>query len=314
MTYAKRAGVQPRGQNSWRITYKDHRESFKGSLTEARRRRAAIIDAYEKGTLASSQSETVEAYLERYIAHRASIGKLRPGQPENTYRGYVRRDVLPKIGSMKLSAVRAQDAQKVLDAMTARGLQPRSVLQVRAILHGAFRQAVMWRLIALNPIDGVAPPAVQRPKLTIPDATAIAAILHASEPEYRLPIAIAAACGLRRGEVVALRWGDLRLSEDGDFKSLRVEGTIQRVAGELRRMPPKSERGYRDVPIPPSLSAMLRRHKAEQAKRRLIIGEAWSDTDLIVDRSRRRADRPGWLGQGIREGPRRGEGSWSASP
>jgi integrase len=65
-------------------------------------------------------------------------------------------------------------------------------------------------------------------------------------------------------------------------------------------MPPKSDRGYRDVPIPPSLSGMLRRHRKAQTKRRLTLGEAWTDSDLIAERGDGRPMDPDTFGDAFR--------------
>jgi hypothetical protein len=110
-----------------------------------------------RGTAVHAERETVAAFLERWIAHRESIGKVRP-KVAHTYRGYVRREVTPRIGSMQLAAVRPIHIQGVLDAALGSGLSPRSVVQTHRVLHAAFRTAVRWQIISVNPSDGATPP------------------------------------------------------------------------------------------------------------------------------------------------------------
>ena len=78
---------------------------------------------------------------------------------------------------------------------------------------------------------------------------------------------------------------------------MSVNGTMQRVDGTIVRMPPKSEKGHRVLPVPPSLSSMLRKHKAEQNQRRFAAGAAWCDTDLVFDRRDGGAIDPDLLGK-----------------
>jgi integrase len=243
-----------------------------------------------EGTLAASNGQAVDGLISDYIAHRVSVGKVRPGKPESKYRGYVRNHVSPIIGGMRLTEVRPVHAQKVIDAMVAAAKAPSSVRQVYAITHWAFKWAVKQRRIAVNPFDAVTLPASRRPRLTTPKAKDTAAILAKVEDDYLVAVKLAAATGLRRGEVCAARWDGLYLDRDHESCSmspvphLHVEGTMQRVAGRLTTMPPKSERGRRALPLPPFAVAFLRKHRTEQAERRLLLGEAWTDKDLIVDR------------------------------
>ena len=156
------------------------------------------------------------------------------------------------------------------------------MLQVHRILHAAFRQAMRWQLVSVNPSDGVTPPKTEAPTLTMPDAGQISKLLDAADDEFRPMLAVIAGTGLRRGEAAALRWDGVEL--DSDRPTLRVAGSTQRAGGELRVMPPKTQRGYRVVPLPASVAGVLRRVRAEQAERRLIAGSAWNDEGYVFDR------------------------------
>lgn len=303
-------GTDSQGRTVWRIralvggVHVDER--LHGTKTEARKRLHALRTQAAEGTLAESDGKIVDGLIADYITHRVSVGKVRPGKPESTYRGYVRNHVSPSIGSMRVADVRPAHAQKVVDAMVAASKAPSSVRQVYAIAHGAFKWAVKQRRIAVNPFDAVTLPAARRPKLITPKAKDTAKILGCVEGDYLVPVKLAAATGLRRGEVCAVRWDGLYL--DGDHEScpmggvphLHIEGTMQRVGSKLTTMPPKSERGRRAVPLAPFAVAMLRKHRTEQTERRLLLGEAWSDDDLIVDRGDGSPMDPDTLGDAFR--------------
>jgi hypothetical protein len=107
-------------------------------------------------------------------------------------------------------------------------------------------------------MDGVTLPTVSRRTLRIPNSAETASILTNADEDYRTPLLIAAATGMRRGEVCALRWSDVQLdgSHDGcsmaGVPHLHIEQTLQRVNGELTTTRPKTERGGRAVPLPDS--------------------------------------------------------------
>jgi integrase len=308
--YQQNGGVQPRGENTWRLTYRDYRETFHGSKTDAKKRRAKIVAEYEEGTLATRGPETVEALVERYIAHRISTGHLREGKPANTYRSYFRNHVPGSIAAAKVADVRPVACQRIIDGMLANGLAPSSVRQLGALLHGSFKFAVRQRDIAVNPMDGVTLPTARRGNVVTPKAADIAQILSHVEPRYQLPLTLSAATGARRGEVCALRWSDTHL--DGNHEScplngvahVHVAGTMQRVDGKLTRMHPKTPSGRRGVPLAPFAVAALERYRAEQLRRRIKLGPAWRDEDLIVDGGHGHPIDPDNLGDAFRRAAR----------
>jgi integrase len=264
-------------------------ERFTGTKSDARKRLNQLRAEAANGTLARSDGTTVAELIADYISHRVKLGKVRPGKPEDTYRSYLRNRIGPVIGRMQVADVRPAHAQRVVDAMIEDGCAPSSIRQVDAICHGAFRWALQQRRIAVNPFDAVSLPAARRRTLVTPDPKTLARILARVEPDYLVPIKMAAATGLRRGEVCAARWNGL--FADGTHEGcsmsgvphLHVEGTMQRVDGRLRVMPPKTERGRRAVPIPAFLVEILREHRREQNERRIALGPGWADHDLIVE-------------------------------
>jgi integrase len=89
----------------------------------------------------------------------------------------------------------------------------------------------------------------------------------AQETPYGVPIMVAATTGLRRSEIIWLRWADVDL----DAAVLRVRSG-------------KTPHARRTVALPVSTVAALRRHRKDQAERRLLLGEAWQEGDLVVER------------------------------
>lgn len=92
-----------------------------------------------------------------------------------------------------------------------------------------------------------------------------------------MPILIAVTTGLRRGEILGLRWHDIDL----EARTLAVRQTVELSRAGLGSKEPKTPKSWRSIVIPPLLVDALRTHKLEQAKRRLELGPAYRDLDLV---------------------------------
>jgi integrase len=132
----------------------------------------------------------------------------------------------------------------------------------------ALRQAVRWQMLSVSPASGVSPPRVERAELRIPTAAEMRVLLDAAaQTPYELPVLLAATSGMRRGELLELRWSDVDL--DAGTASVRRGKT-----GTSRRT----------IHLPASTVAPLRARHKEQASRRLLCGPAWQDEDIVCDR------------------------------
>jgi len=96
--------------------------------------------------------------------------------------------------------------------------------------------------------------------------------------------------GLRRGEACGLRW------EDVDLRGQSLTVAIQLVDndGQLEESEPKSDAGNRDVALDAATVAILRRHRTQQQKARMV-GEAWVDSGRVFTREDGRWVEPDWL-------------------
>lgn len=255
-------------------------------IREARRVRARLDAEISSGAIAADAHATLRGHVETVIAHRATLGKIRPGT-EARYHELVERHVFPIVGGVKLGKLSAVQLQAVVDRMVAGGVDPR---QTVAVLRMALGQAVRWKLIAFNPAAGIELPTRRRPELTLPTREELERILagagDVTEP-FRAALTIAVTCGLRRSEIFGLRWSDVDLAE-GVAHVRRGVHAIRRPGGtELLELAPKTDRGERAVEIPAAAVAELERYKAAQTERRLLLGGAWAadwpTPDVVID-------------------------------
>jgi integrase len=186
------------------------------------------------------------------------------------------------IGDIALAEVHPLDVQDLYASLLERDppLSGGTVLNLHLVLHNAFGQAVRWGLIPVNPVAGAQPPRPSRPEPQAIDAGLAKRIVAAVEGSpLELPTVMALATGMRRGEILALRWSDIA---DG-LSAAHVRRTLQSTKGGLRFEEPKTRRSRRSVALPSFLLPYLQRQKTYQQERRERLGAAWQDCDLVID-------------------------------
>jgi integrase len=189
----------------------------------------------------------------------------------------VRVHVVPLIGGMRLSAIRPLHVQKVVDGVAAKDRSAGTQVLVYRVLASSLAQALRWQLIAVNPAKAIRPPRPERPMLNTPDVDQMVRILDVARDSWiEKPVLLSSATGMRLGETLAVRWVDLDLERG----VVRVTRALDR---DFRFSQPKSARSRRTINLPAFAIDALRRWKREQNERRLVVGEAWADHDLVVD-------------------------------
>jgi integrase len=235
------------------------RRSFRG-LSEARAWRQAAQRRRQMNAPSSMLlSDAAEGWLS---AVQAGVVRTRSGEPYKpsairSYDASLRRFVLPELGALKLSAVTRPRVQDLVDRLVASGLAPSTVANAVLPLRAIYRRAVDREEVVINPTLKLALPRDHRRRDRIAEPREVAALLEALPDRYRVLWATAIYAGLRRGELQALRWGEVELKAG----VLRVVKSWDRVAGLVE---PKSRSGYRKVPIPAILRSELVAHRLRQ--------------------------------------------------
>ncbi|MFP5365144.1 MAG: tyrosine-type recombinase/integrase [Thermoleophilia bacterium] len=199
-----------------------------------------------------------ERFLDAVAAGKALS---RSGTPyrETTIRGYqreLRGRVYPAIGDKRLDEVNRGDVLALSGGMQGEGLAPTTVRNVIVPLRALYRWAADHDITARNPTRGLAMPGVsgsRRERFATPQE--VRALLAALDPRDRALWATAAFAGLRRGELMGLRWSDVDL----DAGTIRVEQAYSPLA--KRMGPPKTKAGRRTVPIAAALAEHLAAHR-----------------------------------------------------
>lgn len=256
---------------------------------EAREALTKMRRALDQGVEPGDDRMTMRRFLEKWLAEcvEGPMSTLRPAT-RVSYGSLTRNHLIPGLGHHLMSKLSPIHVQAFLSAKSGEKtkrakegddddtLSPRTVQYMLALLRRSLRQAMRWGLVARNVATLVDPPRLQRREaqaLTREQATALLASV--TTDRLRALFTVAVALGLRRGEIVGLRW------EHIDLKTsvLRVREQLQRVKGKgLIVSEPKSDKSRRTLRIPARLVVELREHKARQTAEHLAAGPAWTDS------------------------------------
>jgi integrase len=233
----------------------------------------------------------VVGYLSYWLAHM--VGRVRPITLEG-YRTLIHRHAVPKIGSITLGEIGPLDLQQLYAELMSTGLSAGTVLNLHLVLTQALGQAVRWRLTSANAAAGAQPPRPRRRQPAVVDQALASRLIAAVEGTWlAVPVVMAISTGMRRGEVLALRWADL----DAELTVAHVHRTLQVVRGKLMFLDPKTPKGRREVPLPAIAQRHLAAHRDSQRARR-VAARQWSDLDLVLDRGDGQPVNPGTLSSG----------------
>jgi integrase len=250
--------------------------------------RAAVAEKLTKamadrdgGFVFDAGSLTVEEYLRRWLTDSLR-GTVRARTCER-HEINVRVHVNPVLGRVRLKCltpahVRALHREK-LDA----GLASATVRKIHSILHKARSQAVADGLVPRNAADVSAPrsaPKEMRP-LSEDEARLFLEVVKTSGGRFEALYVLAITTGLRRGELLGLRWDDADLERG----TLRVGRSLVRESGRHTVGETKTRRGRRQVNLTPRTVSALKAHRKRQLEERMTLGEIYEDRGLIFSSS-----------------------------
>jgi integrase len=190
--------------------------------------------------------------------------QLRPSSRQ-TYELHGKNHILPAFAHRPLGSLRRGEIQGWVNRLT---VGPRTAQTVLAVLQSCLKAAVFDDLIAKSPAVGVRAPKAPRRTLVVPDPEEVASIASSMFGRYGVGVHLGAEAGLRLGEVLGLRVDDLDLLG----RRVNVSRQAQSVRGEvLLDLPPKSDAGYRTVPLAPATVDVIAWHLKRYPSRRGLV-------------------------------------------
>ena len=257
----------------WRYRVSKHGRRIEGTGTS---RRAARDEANRKAKLAGPRPtrDTVSGVIAAWEDRGRAESKLRPTTWDQ-YRYLLGTHVVPVVGDVRVDRLSDVQVADIFDEMRS---SPSTKRSTYAALVKVLDYAVDRGLVGVNVARSVPRPSAaesSRAHLSADDATRLLAA--ASGHRWEVAAWLAFGCGLRRGEVLGLRWQDVDL----DAGVLTVSGNVTRSSSGLVRGEPKTRRGKRQTPVPGAVADALRRHRQGQMAERLRSPH-WVDTGHVV--------------------------------
>lgn len=289
--------VKQRSKGSWSIILYLGRDpvtgkkrqrwvTYHGSKKAAQAELARLVHEVNTGSFVEPSKLTVKEYLEKWLSDYAAA-KVGAKTLER-YNGIIHQHLIPSLGAVPLVRLQPLHIQGAYSAALTRGarkdgragvLSKQTVLHHHRVLRLALKHAVRWQLVTRNVADAVEPPRPDAREVNGLDEARTASILtSAAGTRLQIPILLAISTGLRRGEILALRWQDLDLRAG----MLTVRRSLQETKQKgLTFKEPKSRRGRRSISMPSLAVELLEAHRDNQSQAKGKLGDAYQDTDLV---------------------------------
>jgi integrase len=261
------------------------RQQTKGGFKTKRECQAALNDALaalRAGTFVEPSKRTLESFL--VGEWLPALRHLRPSTLSN-YRTHIRTCVLPALGPIPLQQLSPAHLNAFYQALLThgrlrdgRGMAPKTVQNVHAILHRALRDAMRWGHVARNVVDAVEPPKGLPAERQVWTPEQLRAFLsHVRDDRLYAAWLLVATTGLRRAELAGLRWLDVDLAA-GRVSPRRPRVVVDYTVVESDAKTPK---GRRSLALDPATLAALTAHRARQAEEKTIVGAGYRDSGLV---------------------------------
>jgi integrase len=219
---------------------------------------------------------TFGEYLDRWLRDvvKGSVAR----HTYKDYEGKVRLHLKPSLGRVRLKDLTSAHLQALYRQKTVDGLSPRTVEYIHSTARKALAKAEEWDLVRKNVARYASPPAKEHKEhrtLTVPQSKAFFAAAEGDRLEALYMLALTT--GLRRGELLGLKWADMDLEKT----ALSVNRSMDTLHGPPEEKAPKRQSSRRTVLLVPEAVAALRLHRRRQAEERLAVGPAWRERDLV---------------------------------
>lgn len=294
----RRGHIHERSPGSFEVRYSRGKDALtgrylvgtttvRGTRRDAERELTRRLRTVDTGEHVDPTRVTMQQWLVSWLS---SITPEVSPKTHERYEEIVRCYLITAFGKFRLSSLTSAHIQAVYSAWAvadrrdgrAGSLSARTRRHMHRVLRSALARAVEHQLLARNPADAFKKrlPKIERSEIATLDVNQTALLLHGlSRSRVYWPVLIALSTGMRRGEVLALRWKNVDL----DRRSVRVMESLEQTKAGIRFKAPKSEK-TRVIALPEFAADELRRLKRIQAEELLHIGVAQTGETLLCCR------------------------------
>lgn len=283
-----RGTIKQRAKGSWTVILDIGRdpatgkrrqkwETVRGTKREAEKRLAELQHQLNAGTYINPVKLNLGDFLKQWLHDYASTN-VRPTTAEG-YRIIIEKHLVPALGNIVLSQLHPHHLQHYYSEALSKGLSARTVLHHHRVLSEALNHATRWGLVGRNIAQAVDPPRPVGKEMQVLDTKGVEILLTEAQGTMYYPlIHLALFSGLRRSELLGLRWPDIDL----DAGTLTVNQVLHCVAGgAVVFQEPKTARSKRTVALSPAAVLALKAHRDRVEAHRAILETSLSPDDLV---------------------------------
>ena len=251
-------------------------KNVKGSLREAKSVMHRMITEMEQGLLTKKSNKKVgdwmDEWLNNYLINVEETTRV-------GYKSKIKCYIKPAIGDIYLRSLRAEHVQRMVNDMHSRGLSPKNIRDAFNNVNAAMKKAVKLRIIPHNPCEAVELPKLKKYHANVYTTEMIQKLLNiASGTDMFLPVFMLVMVGLRRGELLALRWSDI----DFDKGILKVRRNMVKGEKGFVIKSPKTESGIRDIHLGNDVMEVLREAREHYDELIRDYGYGFQDLDFVI--------------------------------
>ena len=281
-----KGGIRKRSKDSYAIfislgkdavtgKYNYHWETVRATKKEAEKRRTELLHQLDTGAFIKPSKTTFTEYLERWLKDYARP-KISPRGYER-YVGIIKKYFIPEMGFIPLTQLKPEHIQRHYTNIRSQGLKPETVRFHHALIHKALQTAIKWGLLNRNPADGVDIPKNGHTEMQTWDDFEVRQFLDTAKNSiYYALFHTALFTGMRRSELLGLKWADVEIQQIDVCRSLH-----HLKDGSYIFTQPKSEKSKRTIALSPSSVLVLAEHKERQQAVRTMLGETLGKDDLV---------------------------------
>jgi integrase len=290
--------VYQRAKGSWTIVYdlpvdmvtgkrRQKSQTVKGTKRDAERALREVLLSLEQGTYVKPNKVKLGEWLIQWLKDYVSMNTT--DRTQESYKSIVERHLIPSLGKITLTDLQPVHIQSYYAAKLDKGradgkggLSARSIVYHHRILSNALDYAVKMGIVVRNVIKVVEPPRVAKVTMHTLSPEEVTKFLDAArETDYFVYFATLLYTGLRRGELLALRWRNLDLES---AKLTVVETAYKLGNGTYVIKEPKTPQSRRTVTLPPSLVELFNVYRADQELLRIQLGVSLDADDFVFIR------------------------------
>jgi integrase len=291
-----RGSIEQRSPGTWSIRIelppdptngkrRQKRMTFRGTKRQAEKRLSELLHQLDTGNYTNPGKVTLGDFLMRWLRDYAESG-VRPTTLEG-YRVIVEKHLIPGLGNMQLAQlqpahIQAYYARALKEGNRkdkGQGLSARTVHAHHRLLKEALGHAVKWGLVSRNVAESVDPPRYSKKEMNALDMEGVERVLAVFTGSKYYPLVhLAIFSGLRRSELLGLRWKDLDLNNG----SLTVNQVMHVLAGgKVIFQEPKTSRSKRTVTLGPLAMLIIKGHRERIEAIRDSLGVPLTENDLV---------------------------------